>query len=172
MLPNVLKSCSEPGLCTVTLWRAQACRGNVWFPWWREHIPTISSTGVRQRERHSVSLVCSYIKHKNNQFSVFCGSVLGSQEQGLGEQPGWAVPSCWDRSPQLPSSLPGMSGNDFWGCRWVEITEGLISQYSSKLNNNEFLVGLGICCDTCSLFVLTETLQALLCPARCRQTAD
>lgn len=54
----------------------------------------------------------------------------------------------------------------------MEITEGLISQYSSKLNNNEFLVGLGICCDICSLFVLTETLQALLCPARCRQTAD
>lgn len=47
----------------------------------------------------------------------------------------------------------------------MEITEGLISQYSSKLNNNEFLFGLGICCDICSLFVLTETLQALLCSA-------
>lgn len=54
----------------------------------------------------------------------------------------------------------------------MEITEGLISQYSSKLDHNEFSVGPDICCDSCSLFVLTETLQALLCPARCRQTAD
>lgn len=40
------------------------------------------------------------------------------------------------------------------------------------LNHKSFLVDLDICCDICSLFVLTETLQALLCPARCRQTAD
>lgn len=54
----------------------------------------------------------------------------------------------------------------------MEITESLILQHSSKLNHNEFLVSPDICCDICSLFVLTGTLQALLCSARCRKTAD
>lgn len=45
---------------------------------------------------------------------------------------------------------------------------GLISQHSSKLNPEEFLGVPAICCDICSLFVLTETLQV---QANCRGTS-
>lgn len=170
MLPNVLKSCSEPSLCTVTLWHAQACRGNVWFPWWREHIPTISRTGVRQWERHSGSLLCSYIKITNSCPLQLCVGITGA---GTGRAARLSCAFLLGQITSAPSIPHRGSGNYFWGCEPVEITEGLISQYSSKLNHNEFLVVLDICCDICSLFVLTETLQALPCQVQgnCRRTS-